>query len=199
VRRAVVCLATLVAAGCSSGGTETVQVTTTMQVTTTVAAAPTTETTTGPELPSTDPGDVQGQLDVRNFGATRNGDLLAVSLSTYEPWNASVLAGPQGGKQGPNRITIYYDVDLDGTADYRGLMLWSAGEFALRLAGSGSEFEPIPIERPDNVTAQYVHPVGVLFAAGGSSDADIQIRARTVFNGAVDRAPNTGWLRVPKS
>jgi hypothetical protein len=152
---------------------------------------------------------------VRSFTATRNADLLAVSLSTYEPWNGSVLAGPGEGKQGPNRITVEYDVDLDGVPDYRGRVIWSGSELSLRLAGSGSEFEPVPIERPDNVTAQYVHPVDVLFIAGGSSKAPVQVRVRTVFAGALDRAPDStritrrandgsqtaiadsGWLRVP--
>jgi hypothetical protein len=200
MRRLLVFVAMLAAAGCSSGGTETVEVTTTLQVTTTVQAAPTIETTTEPEVPSTDPDDVAGQLDVRNFGATRNGDLLAVSLSTYEAWNGSVLAGPGEGKQGPNRITVEYDVDLDGVPDYRGRVIWSGRELSLHLAGSGSAFEPVPVERPDNVTAQYVHPVDVLFiTTGGSSNASVQVRVRTVFNGAVDRAPDSGWLRVPSA
>lgn len=191
-------LSALALAGCSSGSTDTVEVTTTVQVTTTVEAAPTIETTTGPEIPTTDPADVRGQLDVRNFNATRTGDLLAVSLTTYGPWNSSVLAGP-GAEQGANRITILYDVDLDGRADYRGRIVWAGGVLSLFVEGSGSQFEPVPVERPDNHTAQYVHPVDVFFpAAGAATDVDIQIQARTVYEGETDEAPDDGqWLGVP--
>jgi hypothetical protein len=189
----------LVLAGCSSSETETVEITTTVQATTTVeAVAPTVATTTAAPA-GNDPDDVDGQLDIRNLNATRTGDLLAVSLTTYEPWSSNVLVGPALGEQGPNRITIFYDVDLDGQADYRGRMIWGNGELALRLSGSGSEFEPIPIERPNNLTAQFVHPVDVFFVpSGGSSEVDIQIRAKSLYNGQEDKAPDAGkWLRVP--
>jgi hypothetical protein len=189
----------LVLAGCSSSETETVEITTTVQATTTVeAVAPTVATTTAAPA-GNDPDDVDGQLDIRNLNATRTGDLLAVSLTTYEPWSSNVLVGPALGEQGPNRITIFYDVDLDGQADYRGRMIWGDDELALRLSGSGSEFEPIPIERPNNVTAQFVHPVDVFFVpSGGSSEVDIQIRAKSLYNGQEDKAPDVGkWLRVP--
>lgn len=175
--------------------------TTTVQVTTTVEAAPTVETTTGPALPSTDPDDVAGQLDIRNLNATRTGDLLAVSLTTYEPWNSSVLASPRLDKQGPNKLTILYDVDRDGTADYRGKVVWTGGALSLVITGQGQAFEPVPVERPDNTTAQFVHSVDVFFIpSGGPSDVDIQIKARTVYNGARDDAPDDGqWLGVPFS
>jgi hypothetical protein len=192
-------LVALALPGCSSGGTETVEVTTTLQVTTTVEGAPTIETTTGPEIPTTDPDDVSGRLDVRNLNATRTGGLLAVSLTTYEPWNSSVLAGPGGTEQGPNRITILYDVDLDGRADYRGRMIWAGSVLSLFIAGSGSQFEPVQVERSDNHTAQFVHPVDVFFpAAGAPTDVDIQIRAQTIYEGQEDEAPDDGqWLGVP--
>jgi hypothetical protein len=189
----------LVLAGCSSGETETVEITTTVQATTTVEALPPTVATTTAALAGNDPDDVDGQLDIRNLNATRTGDLLAVSLTTYEAWSSNVLVGPALGEQGPNRITIFYDVDRDGQADYRGRMIWGDGELALRLSGSGSEFEPIPIERPDNVTAQFVHPVDVFFVpSGGSSEVDIQIRVKSLYNGQEDKVPDAGkWLRVP--
>jgi hypothetical protein len=197
--KGILLVALLVLAGCSSSETETVEITTTVQATTTVeAVAPTVATTTTAPA-GNDPDDVDGQLDIRNLNATRTDDLLAVSLTTYEPWSSNVLVGPALGEQGPNRITIFYDVDLDGRADYRGRMIWGDGELALRLSGSGSEFEPIPIERPNNVTAQFVHPVDVFFVpSGGSSEVDIQIRAKSLYNGREDRVPDAGkWLRVP--
>jgi hypothetical protein len=101
------------------------------------------------------------------------------------------------GEQGRNRITVLYDVDLDGGADYRGRFIFADGDLSVHLSGSGSAFEPIPVERPDNRTAQFVHPVDVLFlSVSGSTEGEVQIQARTVYEGAGDRAPDRGWLRV---
>jgi hypothetical protein len=194
--KGVLLVAMLVLAGCSSSETETVEITTTIQATTTVeAAAPTVATTTTPPA-GNDPDDVDGQLDIRDLNATRTGDLLAVSLKTYEPWSSNVLVGTPL-KAGTNQLTISYDVDLDGTADYRGRVIYAGGALSVFISGSGSEFEPIPVERPNDRTAQFVHPVDVFFLDAGSSEADIQIRAKTLYNGQEDRAPDSGWLKVP--
>ena len=196
MRRAVL-LAVLVVAGCGSGKTETVEITTTVEVTTTVEAeAPTVGTTTAPKPRGNDPDDVDGQLDIRDLNATRTGDLLAVSLKTYEPWSSNVLVGTPL-KAGTNQLTISYDVDLDGTADYRGRVVYAGGALSVFTSGNGSEFEPIPVERPNDRTAQFVHPVDVFFLDAALSEADIQIRAKTLYNGEEDRAPDSGWVKVP--
>jgi hypothetical protein len=190
--KGVLLVAMLVLAGCSSSETETVEITTTIQATTTVeAAAPTVATTTTPPA-GNDP-------DIRNLNATRTGDLLAISLTTYEPWSSNVLVGPGHNRYGPNRLTIFYDIDLDGTPDHRGKIVYSGGELSVYLTGEGQAFEPIPVERPNNMTAQFVHPVDVLFVpSGGSSEVDIQIRAKSLYNGQEDKAPDAGrWLGVP--
>ena len=194
-------VAVLVLSACGSGGDATT-VTTTVSETVTVSAPPTTaESTTSSaatttEKPSFDPDDVDGQLDIRDLTAKRTGGLLAVSLKTYEPWSANVLVGPAPNKTGPNRLVILYDIDLDGEPDYRGKIIYFGGTLSLYITGQGQAFEPIPVERPNNVTAQYVHPVDVFFS--GSSKKDIQIQARSVYNGQQDKAPDDGmWLGVP--
>jgi hypothetical protein len=196
MRRALLVVVLLVT-GCGSGETQTVEVTTTVQVTTTVEAPTLGSTTAAPKPAGNDPDDVDGQLDIRDLNATRTGQLLAVSLQTYEPWSSNVLVGtPQ--KAGPNQLTIFYDVDLDGKADYQARVVFAGGALSAFISGSGSEFEPIPVERPTDKTAQFVHPVDVFFvSSGASSETDIQIRAKSLYNGRVDRAPDTGWLGVP--
>jgi hypothetical protein len=188
----------LVVPGCGSGSTQTVEVTTTVQETTTVEApAPTGATTTTPNPAGNDPDDVEGQLDIRDLNGTRTGDLVAVSLKTYEPWSSNVLVGSPL-KVGPNWLTIYYDADLDGHSDYRGRVIFAGGELSVFISGSGSQFEPIPVERPNAMTMQFVHPVDVFFTTlGDSSDVDIQIRAESFYNGQKDRAPDNGWIKVP--
>jgi hypothetical protein len=191
MRRALL-VAVLLVAGCSSGETQTVEVTTTAEVTTTVEAP-----TVAPKPVGNDPDDVDGQLDIRDLNATRTGDLLAVSLKTYEAWSSNVLVGTPL-KAGTNQLTISYDVDLDGRADYRGRVIFAGGALSVFISGSGSQFEPIPVERPNDKTAQFVHPVDVFFASSGSASVtDIQIRAKSVYNGHEDRAPDSGWLGVP--
>jgi hypothetical protein len=82
-------------AACGGGGTETVEVTQTVHVTTTVEAPPptTSEGTTTGAPAGTDPDDVSGSLDIRDFKASQGNGLITVTLSTYEAWVSSVLAG----------------------------------------------------------------------------------------------------------
>ncbi len=194
--RWAVLLGLLVVAGCGSGSTQTVEITTTVQETTTVEApAPTGSTTTVPKPAGNDPDDVDGQLDIRDLNATRTGDLVAVSLKTYDPWSSNVLVGSPV-KVGPNRLTVYYDLDLDGHADRRGRIIFAGNKLSVFLSGGGQQFEAVPVERPNDVTAQYVHPVDI-FLVNASSDVDIQIRAESFYNGQKDRAPDQGWIKVP--
>jgi hypothetical protein len=185
-----------VVAGCGSGSTQTVEITTTVQETTTVEGpAPTGATTTTPKPAGNDPDDVDGQLDIRDLNATRTGALVAVSLKTYDPWSSNVLVGTPL-KVGPNRLTVYCDLDLDGHADRRGRIIFAGNRLSIFLSGGGQQFEPVPVERPNDVTAQYVHPVDIFFV-NAPSDIDIQIRAESVYNGQKDRAPDHGWILVP--
>ena len=197
--RRVLLLAVLVVAGCGSGSTETVQVTTTVQETTTVEAPATTSeaTTTTTQPAALDPDDVSGQLDIRDLAAKRNGDLISVSLKTYDPWSSNVLVGSPT-KVGPNRLTIFYDIDLDGHWDFRGRVIYAGGRLSVFLNGESTQLEPVPVERPNDTTAKYVHPVDVFFVpAGDSSETDIQVRAKSFYNGEEDSAPDHGWVGVP--
>jgi hypothetical protein len=165
----------------------------------------TAEVTTGTEPPeqpgsAEDPDDVTSPLDLESASAVRTGDLLAVSMTTYEEWGAEVLSSPRLDRPGPNRLTVLYDIDLDGRADYTGKIIFAEGALSVVIAGRGQAFEPVPVERPDDATAQFVHPVDVLFVVLGQeeveSDVDIQLRFESVVEGAKDRAPDRGWMLV---
>jgi hypothetical protein len=190
-------IAVAVLASCSfdddDGETVGAEQTTTAEVTT--DAEP-------PEQPGLeeDPDDVTSPLDLESVSAVRTGDLLAVSLTTYEEWGDEVLSAPRLGRPGPNRLTVLYDVDLDGRADYTGAIVFAEGALSVAIAGRGQAFEPVPVERPEDATAQFVHPVDVLFVVLGQeeveSDVDIQLAFESVVDGAKDRAPDRGWLLV---
>lgn len=173
----------------------------------TVRADPTTtaEVTTDAEPPeqpgvAEDPDDVTSPLDLESVSAVRTGDLLAVSLTTYEEWGDEVLSAPRLDRPGPNRLNVLYDVDLDARADYTGEIVFVEGALSVAIAGRGQAFEPVPVERPEDATAQFVHPVDVLFVALGQeeveSNVDIQLAFESVVEGAKDRAPDQGWMLV---
>jgi hypothetical protein len=192
---ALLAIATL--AGCSfdEDGADTVRA----ETTTTAEATASVET---PEQPGVaeDPDDVTSPLDFESVSAVRTGDLLAVSLTTYEEWGDEVLSGPRLDRPGPNRLTVLYDIDLDARADYTGEIIFAEGTLSVVIAGRGQAFEPVPVERPDEATAQFVHPADVFFVVLGQdeveSDVDIQLAFESVVEGAKDRAPDRGWLLV---
>jgi hypothetical protein len=184
-------------AACGGGGTETVEVTQTIHVRTTVEAPPpaTSEGTTSGAPAGTDPDDVSGSLDIRDFKASQGNGLITVTLSTYEAWVSSVLAGDPLSP-GPNTMTVLYDVDIDGKTDYRAKLVFAGGRLSAFISGSGSQFEPIPVHRPDASTVRLTHPVDIFTELPPNSD--LQLRGQTVFEGNEDRAPDDGqWLGVP--
>jgi hypothetical protein len=197
MRRFFPVIAVVALAACGGGGTETVEVTLTVHVTTTVEAPPptTSEGTTTEAPAGTDPDDVSGSLDIRDFKARRNGALITITLSSYEGWDDSVLTGDPLDP-GPNTMTVLYDVDLDGKTDYRAKIIFAGGRLSAFISGSGSQFEPIPVRRLDASTVRFTHPVDIF--AKLPPNGDLQLRAQTVFEGEEDRAPDDGqWLGVP--
>src|SRR5919106_441918 len=161
----------LATTGCSRDGDETESAST--EGTATVATTTATETVSEPGL-GEDLNDVGGPLDLERASAVRIGDLLAVSVTTHEGWEDDLLAGPRLDRQGPNRLTILYDTDLDDRADFTGKVVFAEGALPLVIGGEGQAFEPIPVERPDDATAQAVHPVDVFFVqAEGETDMQV--------------------------
>jgi hypothetical protein len=195
VRRLVAAalFAAVVAAGCSGDGDDTGAVAN--------GETTTAEETVPAELPglAEDGNDVGGPLDLETASAVRTGDLLAVSVTTYEPWTDDVLTGPRLDRQGPNRLTVLYDIDLDGRADYTGKVIFAEKAMSLALAGEAQAFEPVPVERPNDATAQFVHPVDVFFLAREGeihTDVDIQVAVESRALGFKDRIPAEGWMLV---
>jgi hypothetical protein len=190
-------VAAIVASGCSGDGDER-----DTGAETEAAVGTTTADETVPAQPSglaRDLNDVGGPLDLEVASAVRTGDLLAVSVTMHEGWDDDVLAGPRLDRQGPNRLTVLYDVDLDGRTDYRGKIIFAEGALSLVLEGEGQAFEPVPVERPDDATAQFVHPVDVFFVAREGeihSDVDIQLAVESRALGFKDRVPAEGWILV---
>jgi hypothetical protein len=192
---ALLAIATLAACSFDDGGADTVGA----EETTTAEATVVTETPDQPGV-AEDPDDVTSPLDLESVSAVRTGDLLAVSMTTYEEWGDEVLSAPRLDRPGPNRLTVLYDIDLDARADYTGEIIFAEGALSVLISGRGQAFEPVPVERPEDATAQFVHPVDVFFVVLGQeeveSDVDIQLAFQSVVEGAKDRAPDRGWMLV---
>jgi len=140
-----------------------------------------------------DPKDTGGKLDIESVDATREGHALSVAVSTYGTWPSSLLAG-----SGKNRIKVLFDTNNDGTVDYTGSIVDLNGNLRMIIRGHGSQFEPLPVSRPDDNTAHVTVP--------GDSPPNpahkYQVAAKSFFFPAtgpekIDRAPNSGWITVP--
>jgi hypothetical protein len=178
----LIAIALLAACSSDDGGADTVrpEKTTTAEVTSGV------ETPQQPGL-AEDPNDVDF-LDLASVSAVRQGDLLAVSLTTYEEWDETNL----------ERLSVLYDTDLDGAANYFGHFSLAKDAPTLMISGENQAFEPVPVERPDDRTAQFVHPLDGLFIPAGDSPAfNIRVAVESTFEGETDRVPDSGWLPVP--
>jgi hypothetical protein len=208
-RLAIIVLLLAGASGCGGEETTTVEVTTTVDSTTTVevtttVAGPTKATTeesgaaSGAGAGTTDPDDVSGSLDLKTVEGEREDDLLRLRLETYGPWAPTVLRGRGSSivKPGPNRMTVSYDTDLDGKPNYRGKVIFAGGSLSIVITGVGQAFEPVPVERTGGSEARFTHPLDVFFLDVGGP-RDIQVAIRSEFEGAKDRAPDSGWLLLP--
>jgi hypothetical protein len=197
----VLLAAVLVAAlaGCAEGGEEVG--TTQAPSTHTVATATAPSVTENMQAVGQDPDEVEGPLDLKLVEARRDGDLLRLEFQMWQPWDEAVLESPSLLVPGTNRLTLFYDVDLDGRIDYRGRFIFNEGVLSLVISGRGQAFEPVPVNRLDNDVVSVVHAVDVFFVVLGEaeieSEVDLQIAMRSEFDGVPDRAPDDGWIRVP--
>lgn len=141
-----------------------------------------------------------GLLDLRRLQAFRGGaggQVLRIVVTTWTRWQPQLLA-----PGAPHRLVVSFDTDHDGKADYTGRVAFEKGRLNLFIRGSGSAFEPLPVERreekrvavwvpgdsPPNPAGRRVWvAVESLYLAPGT-------RCRS---GCVDRVPNSGWLQTP--
>ena len=61
---------------------------------------------------------------------------LDITIRTFNGWSNSVLEPSE-----PNRIFVYFNVDSDHKAEYRGRIVRSGTKLVFKISGSGSSFE----------------------------------------------------------
>jgi len=145
-----------------------------------------------------DPRDAGGKLDLKGAKIARDGSLVRVTLSTYGRWASRLLLYSKNGTSGPlpgkNKLTVLYDVNGDGKADFTGRIVYK-GRLALWITGRSSAFEPVPVSRPSRTSAAFTHPVDVFFKNPGGTRT-LRLAFRSSTGTAVDRMPNRGWIPV---
>jgi hypothetical protein len=147
---------------------------------------------------ATDSRDVGGKLDLRSVQAVRDGALLRLTISTYGPWASKLLqnggTGHAAPRPGINALTVYYDVNSDGSADYTGRIVYRGGLYVW-ISGRGQVFEPVRVRRPSPSSASFTFPPDVLFPAGTPAPKTLRLAVVSLYQKR-DRAPNRGWLPV---
>jgi hypothetical protein len=148
---------------------------------------------------ATDPNDVSGKLDFKKAVAVRDGKLLHFTITTYDSWASKVLqaSGPGTSHPSPgtNRLTVLYDRNGDGRADFTGVIVYWQKHLSLWISGKSSNFEPLPVKRPTAKSASFTHPVDVFFKTPkGTKTLGIAVTSR--YEGVKDRIPNHGWMKV---
>jgi hypothetical protein len=145
-----------------------------------------------------DPRDAGGKLDLKSARIAPNGSLARVTLSTYGRWASRLLLYSRNGTSGPlpgrNKLTVLYDVDGDGRADFTGRIVYK-GRLALWITGRNAAYEPVPVSRPTRSSASFVHPVDIFFKNPGRTET-VRLAFRSVTGRVVDRMPNRGWIPV---
>ena len=144
---------------------------------------------------ATDRNDVAGKLDLKSMTAVRDGTVIRLTIGTWDRWSPKLLAG-NGPSQGSKRLTVLYDVDGDGKADYRGRIVYNGGRLALWLSGRGSNFEPVRVTRPTRSSVAFTHPTDVMLTSKTQTIL-LAFTSKGCARGCTDRMPNRGWIPVP--
>ena len=96
-------------------------------------------------------------------------------------------------KDGKSRLTVLYDVNGDGRADFTGRIVYR-GRLSLWITGRRQSFELVPVSRPTPTSAYFVHRVDVLFS--GRETKTLVIAITSVNGTHRDRMPDKGWAPV---
>jgi hypothetical protein len=151
---------------------------------------------------ATDPRDAGGKLDLRKAVAVRDGSILRLTIRTYTKWPSGLLKGkigPSGPIGGRNQLTVLYDVNKDGRADYKGRILYFHGSLSEWIKGRHSSFEPVPVKRPNGKSAALRHPVDVFYKTPGKKTLRLKVTSvdrDDCSRACRDRIPNHGWMPV---
>jgi hypothetical protein len=150
----------------------------------------------GPVGGVNDPNDTAGKLDMDRVEGIRtvSGGKVVFKISFHSPLdNATLKLG------GGNFLKILLNADDDPNTDYIGSVYAEGGNLTVMFAGSGQQFENLPVSRPNDHTLKFTVPEGTALTPNGP----LGMRALSAFTSAsgacmltcLDEAPNSGsWI-----
>lgn len=146
---------------------------------------------------ASDPNDVPGKLDIAVVRYNKANAMapLDVVVRTHGEWRNRVL------RENVNRLSVFIDVDADGTKDYTARIRKVPGGLYVYITGEGQSFEPLPATRPSERKVRFTipgdsppNPVGPVNVRASSRFIESQPCDPASGNPACrDRAPNSGW------
>ena len=139
-----------------------------------------------------DPADSVGPIDVRFFAAVKTsaGADMYLTIGLYSKLNNGVPVPPDG-------ILVYFDVNHDGGADFKGVIRWNSAAHALRMRmydlGGSSPFPLIKVTHPHPriLRVRLVH--GSPWNLTGFQQLYLVANSCATMCGH-DRAPDVGWV-----
>jgi hypothetical protein len=147
-----------------------------------------------------DPDDTRGKFDVSLLAARKRNEhsSMRIRIETYENWSCSRL-----GRQG-NRMHLFFDVDGDGTFDYRGEIMCFVREgpafMDVFLIGDSAVDPGVRVRHPDGHTLRMTISRDADENPRGASAILLKTRYLTktggCSHGCRDRAPDRGTLLV---
>lgn len=140
-----------------------------------------------------DPNDVPGKLDLEFVRGFRNasGQPITFTIRMQAPFEKSDLAGAKW-------VKVFLNVDGDANVDYVGTIKKAGTSLGAFFSGQGSNFEGLPVQRPNLRTLRFTVPGGPPLAPNGPVSMIVQshfVNGTTCILGCLDVAPNSfAWI-----
>ena len=135
-----------------------------------------------------------GPLDLSRVSSARRGALLETTIVARAPWRDSLL------RRGV-RLSLLYDVDLDGSADRRDIVSLFNGKLMSWISSLGQGVQRAEVTRRSPTTITVSRDASLFYNRPGQGGqlltSAINVAVVAKWNGRVDRVPNRGWITVP--
>jgi len=144
----------------------------------------------------TDPNDVAGKLDLELVKGVRSasGQPITFTIRVQDPFAKTVLGSAA------KWVKVFLNVDGDANVDYIGTIKKTGTTLSVYFRGQGSNFEALPVHRPNLRTMRFTVPGGAPLAPNGPVSMIVQshyVNTTSCDMGCLDVAPNSfAWIAL---